>query len=122
MVKKLLLSPLLILVFAQLTYAQPASVSNGSNALFVQGMFDILDVEEISSLEATIRTNPYVQLVRLDQYSKRFFLLTKNISSLDEEQLKSWFGEYSNAIKCIQIGVHGIDQVAPFPFINCPNN
>lgn len=92
-----------------------------SEHLFAQGMYSIEQSNDVQSLEEAMRSNPNISIVRLDQYSNRFFILTQNISSLTEEDLRSWFGEFGDRIDCIQIGLHGVDQVNPFPFTNCSN-
>ena len=89
--------------------------------LFAQCMIDIDNESEIKALEIEIKKNPYVQIVRVDFYSKRVFLLTKGIEQLTEQNLISWFSQYSDKVRCVQIGVHGGDIVKPFPFEGCEN-
>jgi hypothetical protein len=40
---------------------------------------------------------------------------------LTEEQFTSWFNEFSGEVRCIQIGLHGVDVVKPYPFEGCEN-
>jgi hypothetical protein len=89
--------------------------------LFAQCMIDIENESEIRALEIEIRNNPYVKIVRVDFYSKRVFLLTKGIEQLTEQNFTSWFSQYSNKVRCVQIGVHGVDIVKPYPFEGCEN-
>lgn len=96
------------------------TVNNEIN-LFAQCMIDIDNVADMSALEADMRANPYIKVVRLDVISKRAFILTKNIDALSEENFISWFNEYSEKVHCIQIGRHGVDVVKPFPFEGCEN-
>ncbi|MFN6015739.1 MAG: hypothetical protein ACK47F_13710 [Flavobacteriales bacterium] len=88
-------------------------------ALFGQCMIEINAVEDMRALEADMRSNPYIKVVRLDFNTQRAFLLTQNIDELTEEQFTSWFNVYSDNVRCIQIGRHGIDMVKPYPFEGC---
>ena len=78
-------------------------------------------VEIIKELESEIRALPFVKVARLDINTSRFFILTKDIDQLDETNLRSWFSEKGSELKCIQIGVYGVDTVNPYPFVNCQN-
>jgi len=89
--------------------------------LFAQCMIQIDSKPEMDSLQALIRQNPHTNIVRLDWNTKRVFLLTQDIDTLSIAEFKSWFGDYSNKLTCIQIGVHGVDVVNPYPFTNCEN-
>lgn len=89
--------------------------------LFAQGVFQVEDTEAILTTESAIRSNPNVSIVRLDPYSKRFFIITQNLNQLSEETLKNWFGTYAESVHCIQIGIHGVDAINTFPFSNCDN-
>lgn len=109
---------LLLLIGAINIHAQS---TNSEVVMFGQCMIDIQSEEEMSKLEAEIRLNPYVKVVRLDHYSKRVFILTKNLDELTAEQFSSWFNAYSDKVRCIQIGRHGVDVVKPFPFEGCEN-
>jgi hypothetical protein len=88
--------------------------------LFAQGMLNIPQ-QEMRELQDEMRLNPFLQVVRLDHNSNRFFLLIQNLEEVNEEALRSWFFQYSEFVSCVQIGVHGIDAVDPFPFTNCTN-
>jgi len=88
------------------------------DVFFAQGIFAI-PANEIAQAELFVRSNPNVQVVRLDAYSNRFFILTKHMSAFTEADLRSWLGAYGDELTCIQIGIHGVDPVAPFPFTSC---
>ena len=98
--------------FSQITSANPV-------ALFGQCMIEVSSVDEMRALEADMRSNPYIKVVRLDYNTGRAFVLTKNIDQLTEEQFTSWFNSYSDKARCIQIGRHGVDVVKPYPFEGC---
>lgn len=87
--------------------------------LFGQCMIAIDSQEEMKSLEALMRENPHLKIVRLDHPTQRAFILTKGIDQLNEEEFKSWFGEYAEKIWCVQIGRHGVDAIKPYPFEGC---
>lgn len=115
--KNLLL--LLLLVFISSTsFSQTA---NSTVHFFGQCMVSSLDNQELIELELHLKQNPYVQVARVDLVSKRVFILTKDISSYNLNDFKSWLGEKESAATCIQVGLHGVDQVNPFPFTNCNN-
>lgn len=108
------------LCFCLITTAQNLDVQNeNSTHFFAQGMLTISQ-EAMTELELDMRTNnPYLKVIRLDVYTNRFFLLTENITSLEIQDLLSWFGEFADSVSCVQIGLHGVDTVNPFPFTNC---
>ena len=96
---------------------QPAGAS-----FFGQCMLNIESDDEIRQLENEMRQNPYLKVVRLDTHTKRAFVLTKELNSLNEEDFASWFSQYAETLYCIQIGRYGVDQIKPFPFQDCTNN
>ena len=87
--------------------------------LFGQCMIEIATAEEMKTLELEMKSNPYIKVVRLDYNTQRALILTKGIDQLSEDQFSSWFSNYANKVRCIQIGRHGIDQVKPYPFEGC---
>ena len=87
--------------------------------LFAQCVFVIADEIELLQVETQIKEHPNVQLVRLDHNTQRAFILTKDIEHLTEQELKSWFNTYSESVRCVQIGVYGIDEIDLYPFENC---
>lgn len=98
--------------FSQLNPSQPVM-------LFGQGMIEVADIASAQALEAELRNHPNVKIVRIDYNSQRALVFTKDIQSLTEEQFASWFGLYSDKLRCIQVGTHGVDQMNAFPFENC---
>jgi hypothetical protein len=97
------------------------TVQQSAPQYFAQCMLTITDEAQFNELQEDLRQNPYVALVRLDWHTKRAFLLSKDITSLDETQFLSWLGVYASNATCIQVGLHGIDQVKPYPFTDCEN-
>lgn len=106
-----------LVVFASLNAFSQTNVPEVT--LFGQCMIDIENQEEMRTLEAEMRTNPYLKVVRLDYNTQRAFVLTKGIDGLTEENFTSWFNQYSDKVRCVQIGVQGIDVVKPYPFEGC---
>lgn len=96
-----------------------AQVSEQKVILFAQSKFKIENQQELKLLETKLRENPYVKVARLDFNTQRSFILVKDLESLTEEQFMSWFEEYADTLKCIQIGVYGVDKIEPYPFKNC---
>ena len=86
---------------------------------FGQYLLELDDEVAFNQLQEDLRANPYVQVVRLDWNTKRAFILTKDIASYSEEDMRAWFGVYSNAVKCVQTGLHGVDPIKPYPFTDC---
>jgi hypothetical protein len=105
------------LFFIGLTVSAQTNVSQVN--LFGQCMIEIATAEEMKTLELEMKSNPYIKVVRLDYNTQRAFILTKGIDQLSEDQFSSWFSNYANKVRCIQIGRHGIDQVKPYPFEGC---
>jgi len=114
--KTLLIAAILCFVSRQV-YAQETPPVT----LFAQCMIQIDSQESLDNLSESLRSNPYVKMVRLDWLTKRVFVLTKDLESLDAASFKSWFGEYEDKLNCLQIGVYGIDRMNAFPFTNCEN-
>ena len=88
-------------------------------SLFAQGLFSISTKVEMETLENELKEMSYTRIVRLDWNTQRFFILTKDISDLTELELRSWFQEYGGDLNCIQIGIHGLDEMNTYPFTNC---
>lgn len=84
--------------------------------LFAQGLFDIENRENMLNIQSTMSDNPAINIVRLDDNTQRFFLITEGIGELSIETLKSWFGEYAQTVHCIQIGIYGQDTIHSYPF------
>lgn len=108
----------LLLLISSTTFGQTTTTEVN---LFAQCLIEIDNADEMRALEADMRTNPYIKVVRLDVNSKRAFILTKDIDELSDENFISWFNQYSDQVHCIQIGRHGVDVVKPFPFEGCEN-
>lgn len=86
---------------------------------FAQCMVNVQSNQELTDLEQQLRNNPYVQIARVDLHTKRLFLLTKDLSQFSTVDFNSWLGTYVNSISCLQIGLHGIDAIKPYPFTDC---
>jgi hypothetical protein len=112
---KTLLLTVLLLFAAHLSHAQEAPPTT----LFAQCLIQIDSQESLDNLNESLHANPYIKIVRLDWLTKRVFVLTKDLESLDAESFRSWFGEYGDGLSCLQIGVYGIDRMNAFPFTNC---
>ncbi len=108
----------LLTIFA-LSFATSLCAQQDEPVLFAQCVFTIQDEADLRNVEAEIRQHPNVNIVRLDHNTQRAFILTKDIELLSEEDLKSWFGEYSESVRCMQIGVYGLDKIDHYPFENC---
>lgn len=98
-----------------------AQTQTTETILFAQGLFSISEKSEMEALETELREHPNVKIVRLDWETQRLFLLTKELNTLSEEELISWFGEYAETVHCIQIGVYNVDPIEKYPFMNCQN-
>lgn len=95
------------------------SQSTNNPAFFAQCMMDINSQSELTALENQLRAIPYVSIVRVDLPSHRLFLMTKDLSSFTVTEFASWMGTYASSYSCLQIGLHGVDPVNPYPFTNC---
>lgn len=102
-------------LFSQLSEAE----EYGANKFFAQGMVNIDNPDTILELQSEMRSIDFLEVVRIDRTSKRFFLLISDMQSVSEDQVRSWFGEFGNDIYCIQVGIHGVDKINSFPFSNC---
>ena len=96
-----------------------AQTKESQVSIFGQCMIEIATAEEMRKLETEMKSNPYIKIVRLDYNTQRAFVITKGIDQLSEDQFASWFSNYANKLRCIQIGRHGIDQIKPYPFEGC---
>ncbi len=106
-------------ILLSITFATAQNVATEEVTLFAQCMIELQDQNEMVALEAEMRQNPSIKVVRLDYYSQRAFILTKDIDQLSEQQFTSWFNASSDKVRCIQIGTYGIDAINPYPFPGC---
>ena len=114
-----ILTAAIIGIFALTGRSQTSTVTNSEVTFFGQCLIEVLDLQEMKTLETEMRNNPYIKVCRLDYNTQRAFILTKSTETLTEEQFTSWFIGYSDKVRCVQVGVHGVDQVKPFPFVDC---
>lgn len=103
-------------------YSQTQSQEYTDTRLFAQCMFSIETQEELDALTYEMYNNPNIEMVRLDMHTQRALIITANLEELAEDELISWFGEYSSVIYCVNIGVHGVDEMWQYPFTNCQEN
>lgn len=87
--------------------------------LFAQCMIEVQNQEDVKTLENQLKLNTNIKVVRLDYTNQRAFILTKNIETLNEIDFKLWFSQYSSFVRCVQIGVYGVDEIDVYPFENC---
>jgi len=107
-----------IILFLVLTLSF-GSFAQSNPKVFTQGLFSIANNEDVRSLETAMRSIPSLNVVRLDFNTQRFFVLKNDATPITEDDVKSWFGNHANSVSCIQIGVHGQDEVKSFPFTDC---
>lgn len=108
-----------LLIFFLFVTLQVKGQNQSSTTLFAQCLFEISSPSDLDSLQNEIRNLPFTTIVRLDAHSQRAFILTKGIEELSEEELRSWFGNYSSTVRCVQIGVKGVDEIKRYPFKDC---
>lgn len=122
-IKVLIMKNLILgLVFAMGTFwvsAQTSASQTNTPSFFAQCLVNVGNQNELTTLENQLRAIPYVSVVRVDIPTSRLFLLTKDLSSFTATEFSSWMGTYSTSYSCLQIGLHGVDPVNPFPFTNC---
>jgi len=111
----------LVICLLGLSMGAKAQTSTEGPHYFAQCMLNIEDQQVFSDLEASLRSNPYVSVARLDWNTHRAFLITKDLTSFSREQFESWLGASASNASCIQVGLHGTDVVNPYPFTNCEN-
>lgn len=107
--------------FSFLGMAQSESNQTNTPAFFAQCLMNITTESELTALETQLRAIPYVRVVRVDIPTHRLFLITKDLNALSVNDFNSWLGSYSSSYDCLQIGLHGVDSVNPYPFTNCNN-
>lgn len=116
---------LLSFIFALGTFwgmAQNSASQANAPSFFAQCMVNVDNQNELTLLENQLRAIPYVSVVRVDIPTHRLFLVTKDISTFTSTEFISWMGTYSTVYSCLQIGLHGVDPVNPYPFTNCSDN
>lgn len=106
-------------IFFTTSFLHSQNLATQEVTLFGQCMIELQDQSEMLALETEMRANPNIKIVRLDYYSQRAFILTKDMDQLTEEQFTSWFNASSDKVRCIQVGRYGIDAIKPFPFQDC---
>ncbi len=110
---------LILISFFLFSFVYSQSNEQTNSVLFAQCMFTIDTQEEIDELQRELYLNhTNIEMVRLDIHTQRsLFIIHTN--SLTEEEFKSWFGEYESTVRCVQIGVYGVDVMNQYPFPNC---
>lgn len=93
-----------------------------SPVFFAQCMLNLQTEQELTAVETHLKAIPYVNVVRVDIHTKRLFLITKNLSSFSSNEFNSWMVGYLEKVSCLQIGLHGVDAINPYPFTNCSGN
>ncbi len=93
--------------------------SQSRKQYFGQATIDLHDKNVVASLQDEIRKNPSVRVVRIDALSGQVFLITNELTSWNETDFISIFGENSSKLNCTYIGIYGKDQIKKFPFIDC---
>ncbi len=119
MILKFFTSFLVVMIF-HIGYSQTLTAAD-QTTFFAQCMIELNSPQQADELVFNLRENPYVKIVRVDWPTKRVFLITENIDEFTEDTFLSWLGELSLLSSCIQVGLHGVDLVNPFPFTNCNN-
>ena len=118
---KTLLIVLFLGAFGLTGNSQVITTTSTNTNFFAQCMIQLDDNSDFTALENSLREIPYVKVARVDAVSSRVFVLTKDITTFSESDFLTWLGSYASASSCIQVGLHGVDQVNPFPFTNCGN-
>lgn len=108
--------------FSFMGMAQSESNQTNTPAFFAQCLMNVTTESELTALENQLRAIPYVRVVRVDIPTHRLFLITKDLNALTVNDFNSWMGTYSSSYDCLQIGLHGVDPVNPYPFTNCSEN
>ena len=99
------------LIFLLLLVTSQVKAQTQSTSFFGQCMIEVATAEEMAQLQTTMRENPYIKVVRLDYNTQRAFILTQNLESLTEENFISWFSQYADKVKCVQVGQHGVHSI-----------
>lgn len=118
--KLFLVLPLLFLFMTAFGQVEEES-SSQTFIFFAQCMFDISDQDEMLALEQEIRQHANTDVVRLDWHTQRAWVTTLWVSDLNEDEVRSWFGDYAGSVSCINIGELGKDTPEMYPFTNCQN-
>lgn len=90
-----------------------------STVFFAQCALNDMTAEECDQLNTQLKNNPDVMVVRVDPLSNTLFLLTQNVSSLNQTTFDGWLGEFSDNYTCLNIGVRGVDMIKPNPKQGC---
>ncbi len=108
-----------ILLFITLSFSYSFSQNQTNTSLFAQCLFTIETQQELDRLQNELYlSHPNIEMVRLDIHTQRSLFII-NTDTLTEDEFKSWFGEFESTVKCIQIGVYGVDVMNTYPFSNC---
>jgi hypothetical protein len=102
--------------FAQNPIVQDAE---SGRSYFAQCKFDETDKVAFLQLETDLKANPLVKMARFDWFSKKVFVVTKEIYAFSEAEFITLFGTAHVKMKCIQVGVHGRDTIIPLS--DCKN-
>ena len=117
---KILFSLLIVFTIGN-AFGQQQSVTQSTERYFGQCLFTITDQVELDALQVEMLQNPNIELVRLDMNTQRAFIISSLMTGLTEQDFTSWFGVYSSTLTCVQVGIHGVDEIDVYPFTNCQN-
>lgn len=106
---------ILFLALSGLSFAQ----NSAKKTYFAQCALSNLTQENFVQLEAQIKANPDVLVVRLDPISNTLFLLTKESESFSIVEFNNLLGVFVANATCVNIGVRGVDFIKPNPKQNC---
>ena len=96
------------------SHAQMGEAANTDVKFFAQVMLNDATEQEFASLEADLKTNPYVFMVRLDRITNGLFIITQDVATFDQSVFNGWIGERTHLIECYRDGIHGMAEILPF--------
>jgi hypothetical protein len=101
-----------IIFFFQISFGQ--EITQNTENFFVQVMLTKCNSDIYDQIEADLKDNPYIRLVRLDRHTKGLIVGTQNIQELNQSVFEAWLGEHSDKITCYYQGIHGVHTMHAF--------
>lgn len=104
---------IIILLISGLSFGQ-------TNKQFIQSLLTTeLSTQEIRDLDLFVRSQPEVEVCRIDIPTKRIFVLSKHDENISLSKFTSWINAKQASFSCFYTGVYGLDEIRKYPFENC---
>ena len=105
---------LVFIFIAYFSVAQVNASQNGTQFIAQFTYLENLSDQQVDQIEQNLQQNTNIRMARVDRITKGVFIVTNELSQLDESMTNSWLGVSFPVIDCFRNGVYRVDDVIPF--------